>query len=135
MHTTTIAMHDEYGSGKPRLSVLMHGHGYHIGSMRDLKKAMRIAWRAARVEAQINYAPSHIEPDDPETYPGGRYYNTATMHDRYQRLVCATWQQVGSLDLIAQSLLHERARKDLGMAARLSAHHTAKMWAALVAEA
>lgn len=54
-----------------------------IASARD---QFRSAYRAYRIKRQIKWAPEHVDPDDidPKKFaPGGEYYNSPELLDRY----------------------------------------------------
>lgn len=95
-----------------------------------IKEAAKLAYRLARVKAQIKWAPDHVDPDDIDPVkfaPGGAYYNSPETVQHYE--AAQQYSKIGHLDLIMGACVtydweKDRALKTLEM--RLHAYKNAK---------
>lgn len=102
----------------------------------DLRQRYALAWRRARVMAQIKWFPDHVDPDDvaPEKMlPGGCYYNTPEMCARLEETHKHHAQVGCDLGLCAGSLLFDRQNTDatVTLRERLDGYKWEKMMSAL----
>ena len=100
------------------------------GKNAPIREAAKLAYRLARVKAQIKWAPDHVDPDDidPAKFaPGGAYYNSPETVQHYE--AAKQYSKIGHLDLILGTCItckweKERAHQPLDV--RLNAHKNAK---------
>lgn len=92
-----------------------------------IREATKLAYRLARVKAQINWAPDHVDPDDIDPVkfaPGGAYYNSPETVRHYES--AKQYAKIGHLDLILGSCVWARKTEPVTLAARLQKRKDAK---------
>lgn len=95
-----------------------------------IREAVKLAYRLARVTAQIKWAPDHVDPDDidPAKFaPGGAYYNSPETVLNYE--AAKQYSKIGHLDLLVGACVTyawEAERNNKTLDARLNAYKNEK---------
>lgn len=97
-----------------------------------IREAAMLAYRLARVKAQIKWAPDHVDPDDIDPVKfaaGGAYYNSPETVRHYE--AAKQYSKIGNLDLILGACLWKTEEKPLAL--RLQLWKDDKFWKKLAA--